>query len=62
MPPFASAMAWKAAWCCRTPSTVTHSINFATVLLTRLSQDGLADARGTTANTAKSPKTIAKPK
>ena len=25
VPPFASAMAWKAAWCSRTPSSVTQS-------------------------------------
>jgi hypothetical protein len=51
----AVAIAWKAAWCSRTPSTRTHSSTFAYVLLLRSLQpsaDGFADADGATPTTA----------
>ncbi len=38
IPLLASAMAWNAAWCSRTPSIVTHSRSLAMVLLTLVSQ------------------------
>src|SRR3990172_2279521 len=50
MPPLASAIAWKAAWCSRTPSTVTHSSSLLKLLFTRVSHDSAA-ASATDANT-----------
>src|SRR5687768_5351401 len=39
MPPLAVAMLWRACWWARTPLSVTHSMSFAAVSLTRLAQD-----------------------